>query len=164
MKRFDPVPRMAEPCEVADAMTTAVVSCRPHETLVRVAQRMARQRVGFSPVLAGASGRRVVGVLTERDICRAAGRGARPHEARVDAAMGGAVRCCWADDSLEAAEAIMRAHGVRRLPVVDPSGDLVGVLSLSDVARSAVVRGIDSDLRDQVVETYVATSRASLRG
>lgn len=160
MKRSDPIPRWAEPSEVADAMRTAVVTCRPHETLLEVAQRMELRSVGFTPVLAGASGRRVVGVLTEGDLCRALGRGARPSEVHVEAAMGEVARCCWADDSLEAAEAIMRAHGVRRLPVVDPAGDLVGVLSLSDVARSAAFRSIDSDRRDQVVETYAATSRA----
>jgi CBS domain-containing protein len=54
----------------------------------------------------------------------------------------------------------MRAHGVRRLPVVDPLGDLVGLLSLTDIAQAVLSAGLEGSLGEQVVETYAATSRS----
>ena len=152
------------PRDVGEVMAKDVVTCRPGETLGAVASRMLGEDVACTPVLDAAGGRRVVGMLTDRDICTAAAAQRLPLDGiTVEDAMRGPVRTCWAVDSLEAAEAIMRAHRVRRLPVVSPAGELEGLISLTDVARQAPrwqAGGSEaSSLAEQVVETFAVTSR-----
>jgi CBS domain-containing protein len=80
----------------------------------------------------------VVGMLTDRDICMAAyTQGVGLHEGRVSSAMSRRLFWCEPDDDLAAAEKIMREVQVRRLPVIDRDGHLVGILSLNDIARKA---------------------------
>jgi len=80
-------------------------------------------------------------MLTDRDICLAAIRRGRPiDELPVEVAMSPVLRSCWPDDSPEAAAAIMRAFGVRRLPVVDAAFDLVGLITLGDLAKTLLAK------------------------
>jgi CBS-domain-containing membrane protein len=102
-------------------------------------------------------------MLTDRDICMAAASRGRPlDELSVGLAMSPVLRSCWADDSLEAAAAIMRAYGVRRLPVVDSSCDLMGLIALGDLARSSLTNEIpleDIPTCDEIAETLAAIIR-----
>jgi signal-transduction protein with cAMP-binding, CBS, and nucleotidyltransferase domain len=83
----------------------------------------------------------VVGIVTDRDVCMATyTTGRAPQSIRVADAMSDQVFCCQAEDSLEAAEILMREKQIRRLPVVDDQSRPVGVLSLNDVARVAEER------------------------
>jgi CBS-domain-containing membrane protein len=84
-------------------------------------------------------GARVVGIITDRDICMAGYTQGRPLTAiRVDSAMARQVHACRATDSIGEALNLLRQHQVRRLPVVDNGDHLVGMLSLADAAREAV--------------------------
>jgi CBS domain-containing protein len=79
-----------------------------------------------------------VGVLTDRDICLAALRSGRPiAEMRARDAMSDRLFTCRGEDTVAEAERAMALHQVRRLPVVDAHGRLIGVLALDDVAREA---------------------------
>lgn len=119
---------------VHDAMRTRVYVCAPEDTLARAAQIMWEKDVGALPVCG--AGRKVVAMLTDRDISMSAFiQWKHLGEALVDSAMSKGLRTCSPDDELGRAEDIMRESQVRRLPVVDDSGVLVGLLSLGDVAR-----------------------------
>jgi CBS domain-containing protein len=121
---------------VEELMTRHVRSCRPGDSLNEAARIMWETDCGFVPVVEPEAGMRVVGVITDRDICIAAyTKGKTLREIPVRDVMAGSVRACAPDDRLAAAEEIMREAQVRRLPVVDESGRLVGILSLSDIAR-----------------------------
>ena len=102
------------------------------------AARIMRDRnIGFLVVTDLASGR-VAGVVTDRDICMAGLSQYRPlGEIPIIAALSRNVHSCHEDDDVIRAHAIMREHRVRRLPVLDAAGALVGVVSLSDLARAA---------------------------
>jgi len=115
-------------------MTREVESCRPESTLADVAGVMWRRDCGIVPVVDEDD--RVVGVVTDRDICMALSmRGQRAAEVRVSEVMARGVQTCTpVDDAREALETMGRRQ-VRRLPVVDSRGKLVGVLSISDVIR-----------------------------
>ena len=144
---------------VEEIMRSEVVTARADEKLGDVARRMLEREVSAVPVLEPGSGARLAGMLTDRDICRSAvARGRRLDQLLVSDAMRRPVRWCWPDDSLEAAEAIIRAYGVRRLPVVDRSGDLVGIVSLADLARSALAArpGADTERSRETVETMAS--------
>jgi CBS domain-containing protein len=84
-------------------------------------------------------GVRVVGMVTDRDVCMAGYTQGRPLSAiRVDSAMARQVHACRPTDSIGEALNMLRKHQVRRLPVVDNGDHLVGMLSLADAAREAV--------------------------
>lgn len=118
---------------VHDAMRTRVHVCSPEDTLARAAQLMWEKDLGCLPVCG--PGRKPIAMLTDRDISMAAfTQWKHLAEASVESAMSHALFTCSPDDELAQAEQIMRRHQVRRLPVVDEHGVLVGLLSLGDVA------------------------------
>jgi CBS domain-containing protein len=93
---------------------------------------------GFVPVVESAENRRVIGVVTDRDACMAAYTRGKPlPEIRVRDVMSTRIRACRASDELSVAEETMREAQVHRLPVVDDGDQLLGVISLTDIAREA---------------------------
>jgi CBS-domain-containing membrane protein len=77
-------------------------------------------------------------MITDRDICMATHfRGRAPREVPVAEAMSTAVRAVGPSEELADAEAIMRDAQVRRLPVVDENQQLMGLVSLADLAQEA---------------------------
>jgi CBS domain-containing protein len=96
---------------------------------------MAEAGCGFLPVLENG---RVIGVVTDRDICLALARlDRRPALTEVREVMSRELFSCDVSAEVGVALGAMRAHGVRRLPVLDAKGKLQGVLSLDDVALAA---------------------------
>ena len=145
---------------VEQCMSNAPKTCTMDDNLARAAGIMWESDCGYVPVVDGA--RRVVGVITDRDICMAAfTRGAPLHALDVGASMARKVFSCRPEDQLEAAEALMQNYQVRRLPVVDDDDRIVGVLSLNDVARAtrALSSSRERDVRYQaLVMTLAAIS------
>jgi CBS domain-containing protein len=119
---------------VADIMSTQVSSCHMNESMNRAAQLMWEQDCGCIPIVD--DDRRVVGIITDRDICMAAyTQGKALTELPVSLACSRDVQTCRTIDSLANAEDLMTNAQVRRLPVVDPNGVLVGLVSMSDLAH-----------------------------
>jgi len=137
---------------VQDLMTRSVQSCSPDDTLDRAAQLMWENDCGIIPVCSTDGIKRTIGVITDRDICMCAHiQGRALHDIKISAAIRDQkLRVCRTSDSVEQAEAAMRQARIRRLPVVDAQGDLVGMLSLADLARAAG-RGKGSEA--QITET-----------
>jgi CBS domain-containing protein len=120
---------------VKDAMTAYTAWLDISRTVREAAQLMQRLDVGCMPVT---DADRVVGLITDRDIaCRVVAEGRNPQTERVRAVMSEKVVCCTADQSLNEAAELMKANGVRRLPVLGKEGRIVGLLSVDDVARHA---------------------------
>ncbi|OWR19035.1 Hypoxic response protein 1 [Brevundimonas diminuta] len=117
--------------KIRDVMSKDVQVARPEDTLHNVAGRMAAGDFGFIPV---ADGDRLIGALTDRDIVvRAVASGAGP-EARVLDVLSRDALVVRADDDLKVALDLMSSRQIRRLPVVDKDGRLVGVVSLGDLS------------------------------
>lgn len=118
-------------------MKTEVGACRPFDSVDRSAKLMWERDCGAVPVVDQEG--RAIAMLTDRDICMAAlTQGRSLAEIHVSSAMSRRLWSCHPQDDVKEAEKMMRAHQVRRLPVVDADGKLVGVLSISDLARVAV--------------------------
>jgi CBS domain-containing protein len=119
-------------------MTQDVCTCRQDDSLERAAQLMWDRDCGCLPVSASDGATRVVGLITDRDICMCALFQHKPlSDIRVSEAMSKQVQACKPNDSITAAEKVMAQGQIRRLPVIDEQGMLVGIVSLSDVAREA---------------------------
>lgn len=109
-----------------------VDTARSDETARAAAQRMATRCVGTLVVVD--ENRRPVGMLTDRDLAlRVVGAGQHPHEVTVGDVMTRSVETIPEGATIEAALATMRTGSVRRLPVVDVDGAMVGIVSLEDV-------------------------------
>lgn len=122
--------------KVSDVMTTDVLSCKVTDTLSQVAELMMTGGCGFIPVLTGEG--ELEGVITDRDIAVTAHQeGRRLSEITVKSAMSSQVITSYVDDPISLAEKLMSEHRVRRLPVLDFNGQLVGVVSLDDLAVEA---------------------------
>lgn len=126
-----------KPTRVEQLMSRDVATCRPDDTLNRAAQLMWERDCGVVPVtLLEDTGQRVVGMITDRDVSMAAyTQGCCLGEVPVASAMSREVRACGPKDSITSAMHIMATGQVRRLPVIDDAGQLVGFLSLADLAR-----------------------------
>ena len=118
--------------EVRDVMVEAPASCGPATNLSDVVDIFRARKCGFLPVVD--QQQKVVGVVTDRDICIALGEGNRlPADIVVGEIATKKVFSCQADDDIRTALRTMGAAKVRRLPVVDVEGKLKGVLSMDDV-------------------------------
>lgn len=122
---------------VSRLMTSRVVTVLSDELLATAARLMWDRDLGALPVVDGI-GHHPIGMLTDRDICIAAWSKGRPlADLTVADAMSTHVITCSHGDSLATAESLMRASKVRRLPVVDDVGQIVGIVSLADLVQNA---------------------------
>jgi CBS domain-containing protein len=119
---------------IGDLMTRDVSFAWPHMTIREAAFQMKERGIGSLPVC---EGRRVIGMLTDRDLTiRATAEGSDPNLTKVADVMTRDVVSCTPEDYLETAEHLMHDLQLRRLPVVDGDGELVGFLALAKVARA----------------------------
>jgi len=115
-----------------------VVICA-EEPLIKAARLMAKERVGLLPVVSPEDERRVLGVLSERDILRAVAEG-RDLAGPVSAyAKMGDLITISEEAPLSRAAQLMHEHQVRHLVVLDEEGKLAGVLSIRDLVAEALV-------------------------
>ncbi|MDL2406114.1 CBS domain-containing protein [Rhizobium calliandrae] len=117
--------------KVRDAMTHDVRITNPDETILEAAKTMADLDAGILPV---GDHDRLVGMITDRDIAiRGIARGRGP-DAKVRDVMTSEVKYCFDDQEIDEVCRNMGNIKVRRLPVLDHSKRLVGILSLGDIA------------------------------
>ncbi|HXX93429.1 MAG TPA: CBS domain-containing protein [Planctomycetota bacterium] len=126
---------------VQDICTRQVQSCVPGTNLAEAAKILWECDCGIVPVIDDQ--RKLVGVITDRDICMAvATRHKLASELRVGEVMSRDVRFCQPEDEVLDALHTMREAQIRRLPVVDGHRTLVGILSVSDaVLASRAAKG-----------------------
>jgi len=137
--------------KVRDVMTKEVAFCRLDAPLSEAAEIMWTKGCGFLPVVG--EGGNVIGVITDRDIGIAFGtREQRPSELLAKDVMSAKLFTCTSEDSIPCALATMRMEGLRRLPVIDAEGDLVGVLSIDDLALRARERASRKEISYKDVE------------
>lgn len=121
---------------VQQLMIQNVQLCQSEDSLDAVARLLWDHDIGAIPVVDGE--RKVVAMLTDRDICMGACMTGRPlREIRVHEVMSKAVFSVRAEQLVDVALQIMREHQVRRVPVTDAQGRVVGILSQNDLITEA---------------------------
>ena len=138
--------------KVREIMTEPPLTCTPGTSLAVAARLMREADYGTLPVV---TGRTVVGIITDRDICLAlAGTNRNALNIPVREVMTKEVFSARVDDNVHDALAIMKFARVRRLPVCDEFGCLEGMLSIEDV----VVRGLQGGAvdRDELIAALTA--------
>jgi CBS domain-containing protein len=117
---------------VSEIMTTNVQVIQPQESLRRAATLMQELDIGALPVC---DGQRLLGMLTDRDITvYGVAQGMNPDECCVSDVMTEHVEYCTTDQDTDQVMRLMGEKQVRRLPVVDGDKNLIGIVSLGDLA------------------------------
>ena len=120
-----------------DLMTMSPACVTADEPVSRGAQLMAEHDCGCIPVVDASDNRRVIGVITDRDIAvRGVAQGKGP-DTRVRELMTPDPQCCLPDDELQAVERMMADQQVRRVVIVDDDGFCVGIVAQADLARAS---------------------------
>ena len=119
---------------VKDVMSKDLTLCTPQETVVSVAKLMKVADVSAIPVVQDGS-RRLVGIITDRDIAlRVVAEGRDPNVSSVGSVMSRDIVSTSPEEALERSARLMQARRVRRLPVLDEKGTIVGIVAEADVA------------------------------
>ena len=120
---------------VREAMTSKLCSIDTDKTVAYAAKMMRDEDVGIAPIV---EGDRLVGVLTDRDIAvRVVAEGGDSEQTKVTDVMSRDLVTLDPDQDLDEALRLMARHQVRRLPVVEEDGRLVGVVAQADVVEHA---------------------------
>jgi len=140
--------------KVREIMTDEPKCCGPDTDLAAATELMWSNDCGVLPVVEDG---KLVGIVTDRDICMALGtRNGRAAETAVKDVATRGVQTCGPDDDVNTAMAIMRRAKVRRLAVVD-DGKLAGMLALNDIILAAEPRYGTVDY-EEVMTTMKAVS------
>jgi len=141
-----------------DVMMGTPYYCQLDSNLGSATELMWTGNCGFLPVM-GTNGK-IVGVVTDRDICIALGtRNRVAGDITVREVMSDRLFACSPDDDVHIALQMMKEGGVRRLPVIVENGTLVGVISMDDLLLRAEAKGIGKQPElstEEVVRTYRA--------
>jgi CBS domain-containing protein len=128
--------------KIEEIMQRDVKVCTQDDSLNTAARLMWDNDCGCVPVIASDGNGAIVGMLSDRDICMAAyTQGKSLNDIPVTVAMAHSVLSCKPNDDLALAEAMMREARIHRIPVVDKNGAVVGIVSLTDIARSSLSLG-----------------------
>ena len=119
--------------KVSDCMTPGVEVASPHDAIAQAARTMRDREAGFMPVMEDG---KLVGTITDRDMVIKALANDRGPDTPVREVMSTHVHYCFEDEDLDDAAAKMSDSQVRRLPVMNRKMQLVGVISLGDVAQA----------------------------
>jgi CBS domain-containing protein len=123
---------------IQDIMTKDPSCVTPDATVREAAQVMSREDVGIVPVVDGQSAKRLVGLVTDRDIAIRCVAEGKDGSCRVrDVMSSDDLATCSESDDVDAVMQAMRTEKVRRIPIVDERGSLVGIVSQADVVRKA---------------------------
>ncbi len=118
---------------IRDVMTSNPCAIDADKSVAYAAKMMREEDVGLAPVV---EAERLVGMLTDRDITiRVVAEGKDPEQVKVRDVASSQVVTVGPQQDLDEALRMMAKHQVRRLPVVEEDGKLVGVVAQADIAR-----------------------------
>lgn len=122
--------------KVAELMTRATFAVRPNQTIQQAIDLLARQEFHHIPVTDGAA---LVGVISDRDVLRALLRSQTTVDGPISTIMRREPVTTDPDTTIGEAALLLLRHHINSLPVVDGAGDLVGILTTTDLVRALIV-------------------------
>ena len=137
---------------IRDAMTPNPVCCLTTDSAQKVAGILCKQGVGSIPVVADYESRKLIGIITDRDLCcSVVATGLNPQSTPIEKFITLNPVACRDGESLDNCERSMQEHQVRRIPIVDGDGRVIGIVSQADLALK--------DKPEKVAQTVAAVSK-----
>lgn len=121
--------------KVREIMTPNPVCCVPGDTAQKVAKLLRDGSVGSAPVVADRDSNRLIGMITDRDLCCwLVAEGLDPKSTKIERFISQSPIACRDGENVEKCEKAMQDHQIRRIPVVDSDGRCIGIVSQADLA------------------------------
>ena len=121
--------------KVREVMSQNPACCTPTDSAQTVAGIMRDRNVGAVPVVADQQSRQLIGMITDRDFCcSVVADGLDPKKATIEQFISMNPISCRDGENIEKCERLMQDHQVRRIPVVDANGSVIGIVSQADLA------------------------------
>ncbi|HKO29882.1 MAG TPA: CBS domain-containing protein [Nitrospiraceae bacterium] len=136
--------------KIQEVMTASPTWCLPEDPSIQAARIMEELNVGIVPVVKSLTDRRLVGVVTDRDLCLAVvAMDQQPQAVSVQECMTTNMVACHPDEDIQQAADLMEENQVRRIPVVDQQGILQGMISTADICQRT---NLSSDTTHQILK------------
>ncbi len=146
--------------KISQIMTPNPVCCWPSSSTLAAALLMQESEAGILPVIQDPFTPRLVGVVTDRDLClHVVASGRDPASTWVDGCMTPDPVWCTELDEVSHALELMGTHRLRRIPVVNDKHEVVGIVSLSDVVRHSAAS--DRDIATVLQSIYRVIDEAA---
>jgi CBS domain-containing protein len=140
--------------KIKEVMSSNPVCCLPSDSAQRVAQIMCEQNVGSIPVVTDQESRKLVGMITDRDLCCSViADGLDPKVSPIEKFMSLNPVTCRDAENIENCERLMQEHQIRRMPIIDADERVIGIVAQADLALK--------DKPESVSKTVAEISKAS---
>lgn len=137
----------------SEIMTKDPACCLASDSVMKAAQLMKSEDVGPIPIVDETDGRKLTGIVTDRDLAIKVVAEARdPKTTQVDEVMSEGLVTCRESDDVQTVIKLMEENQIRRIPVVDKSDHLVGIIAQADVATRLGSAGITGKVVEQISE------------
>lgn len=118
-----------------EVMTKTPVCCLPDDMATKAAELMKSENIGSILVIENEQTKRLVGIVTDRDLTlKITANGLDARSTKVETVMTQEVVTCQAEDNSQKALDAMSKHQLRRIPIVDDDGRILGIITQADVA------------------------------
>ena len=136
--------------DIQSIMTPNPKACPRNASLSQIAQMMRDEDIGEVPIVREDGGKKLVGVVTDRDIVvRAVAEGENPSRITAEDCMTSPAISCGENASLEECARMMASHRIRRMPIVDSSGSLCGIVAQADL-QATDARSLKEEVANRV--------------
>ena len=140
--------------KIREIMSRDPACCLITDTAQTVANILCEGNIGSMPVVADAQSRKLVGMITDRDLCCSViAQGLDPKATPIEKFITLSAFTCREGENVEACERLMQEHQVRRIPIVDAEDRVIGIVSQADLALR--------DKAERVSKTVAEISKAS---
>lgn len=144
--------------KVKDVMTTNPVCCSADTSLIDVARLMIGYDCGELPVIENNDGKKLLGVITDRDIvCRSIGQGINPMGMTAGDCMSAPALSIENEASFDDCLQLMQNNQIRRVPVTDGGEKVCGIVSLADITKYSTAHSAGEVLREVSIESGSAS-------
>lgn len=142
-----------------EVMTKDPLCCQPADTAARAAQVMKALDVGPIPVVENARTKKLVGLVTDRDLAlKVVAAERHPVIVKIEEVMTRDLVTCSADDQLDKAMQLMAENQLRRIPVIDNEGAIIGIIAQADVATKATAAEQTGKVVEEISRPRATTS------
>ncbi len=118
-----------------DAMTPNPVCCLTTDSAQTVAGLLRKHNVGSVPVVTDHQSRKLIGIITDRDLCcSVVANGVNARSTPIEEFISRNPAACREGEPLDRCERLMQERQVRRIPIVDGDGQVIGIVSQADLA------------------------------
>jgi CBS domain-containing protein len=136
-----------------EIMTRSVSCCLPDDSIEHAAILMKTEEVGPIPVIESHASRRLIGIVTDRDlVVKGIAEGRDIGSTKIKDIMTDHPVTCFENDDIKEAVSLMADHQVRRIPVVDDKNQILGIIAQADVATRLGKKKQAGDVIEKISE------------